>query len=327
MIELQRCTDQQIWDEFVLENGGHPLQLWGWGQLKMAHGWSADRLLAYDEDTIVAAAQVVTRKLPSPLRAFSYIPRGPVGEQGTSQEFLELVATYAKREYHSVALSIEPDVQEFTPPQGWVSAKNSILPAQTIVLDLEKSDSDLLSVMDKKTRQYIRKSAASGITIKQVRSRDDLAKCLDIYHQTSKRARFGVHDDQYYYDAFNLLGDHSPVFAAYVDNEPIAFLWLAISADVAFELYGGMNEQGQELRANYALKWHAIRKTKEWGLLRYDFGGLVGDGVSNFKRSWAEGDVQLAGTYDLPLSPFYKIWGRGFPAAKKIVRKIKSLKK
>ena len=327
MIELQRCTDQQTWDGFILDNGGHPLQLWGWGQLKTAHGWNADRLLAYDEDQIVAAAQVLTRKLPTPLRAFSYIPRGPVGEQGSSQEFLDLVANYTKREHHSVAISIEPDTLEFTAPEGWERAKNRILPSQTIVLDLEKSDSDLLTVMDKKTRQYIRKSTAEAITIKQVRSREDLAKCLDIYHQTSKRARFNVHDDQYYYDVFNLLGDHSPVFAAYIDDQPIAFLWLAISADIAYELYGGMNQQGQELRANYALKWYAIRKTKEWGLTRYDFGGLIGDGVSNFKLSWAESETQLAGTFDKPLSSFYKLWSSGLPTAKKIFHKVKSIKK
>ena len=323
MIELQRCTDQEVWDDFILENGGHPLQLWGWGQLKMAHGWTADRLLAYDEDTIVAAAQVLTRKVPAPLRAFSYVPRGPVGEQGTSIDFLELITDYAKREYHSVVLSIEPDTTEFDIPQGWVRAKNSVLPSKTVILDLEKSDSDLLAVMDKKTRQYIRKSTAEAITIKQVRSREDLAKCLDVYRQTSHRAKFSVHNDQYYYDVFNLLGEHSPVFAAYQDNQPIAFLWLAISADTAFELYGGMNEDGQTLRANYALKWYAIRKTKEWGLTRYDFGGLIGDGVSNFKLSWAEGETNLAGTFDRPLSSFYGVWNSGLPTAKKIVRALK----
>jgi lipid II:glycine glycyltransferase (peptidoglycan interpeptide bridge formation enzyme) len=327
MIELQRCTDAEAWDNFILDNGGHPLQLWGWGQLKMAHGWTADRLFGYQDDEVVAAIQVLTRKLPMPLRAFSYAPRGPVGQQGSSEEFLDLAASYVKREYHSVALSIEPDTTEFDIPQGWVRAKNTILPNKTIILDLEKTDSDLLAVMDKKTRQYIRKSAAEAITIRQVHSRDELEKCLDVYHQTAHRAHFNVHNDQYYFDVFNLLGEYSPVFAAFVDDQPIAFLWLAISADTAFELYGGMNDQGQTLRANYALKWYAIRKTKEWGLARYDFGGLIGDGVSNFKRSWAQDETELAGTFDKPLSSFYGIWNSGLPAAKKVVRTFKRSKR
>lgn len=326
MIELQRCTDQQVWDEYILENGGHPLQLWGWGQLKSAHGWNADRLLGYQDDQIVAAAQVITRKLPLPLKAYSYVPRGPVGEQGSSSEFLEAIGRFIKRERRSVTLAIEPDSEVFDAPDSWRQTSNRILPAETIILDLHLSDSDLLAAMVKKTRQYIRKSAGSGIAIKPVKTRDELEKCLDIYHTTSKRAKFDVHKDQYYIDVFSLLGEHSPIFAAYKDGEPIAFLWLAISADTSFELYGGMNELGQELRANYALKWHAIRTMKEWGLSRYDFGGLINDGVSNFKKSWSDHEIKLAGTFELPLSASYGIWNKGLPVAKTIVRKLRSVK-
>lgn len=328
MIELQSCTDQEMWDDYVLENDGHPLQLWGWGQLKAAHGWSVDRFLAYTHDErVVGGAQILTRKLPQPLRAFSYIPRGPLGDADSRGELLEALAENVKREYHSVALSIEPDMIEFESPKGWVKSKNRILPARTIILDLKKTESELLTEMVKKTRQYIRKSAAEAIKIKQVRSREELDKCLEVYHQTSRRAQFGLHDDQYYHDVLNILGDHSPIFAAYVDDQPIAFLWLAISSHTAFELYGGMNDTGQQLRANYALKWYAIRKTKEWGLSRYDFGGLIGDGVTTFKKGWTVDETELAGSFDKPLSPFYKVWNNGLPAAKTVVRKLKTLRK
>ncbi|MBC7943267.1 peptidoglycan bridge formation glycyltransferase FemA/FemB family protein [Candidatus Saccharibacteria bacterium] len=327
MIELQRCTNQDIWDDYVLENGGHPLQLWGWGQLKAAHGWSVDRLLVYKDEGIVGASQILTRKLPSPLRAFSYVPRGPVAGQEGRGELLDSLADYVKREYHAVALSVEPDTTEFAAPHGWVASRNTILMARTIILDLKKTESELLNDMVKKTRQYIRKSAAEAITIRQVRSREELAKCLEVYRQTSERAQFDIHDDQYYYDVFNILGDHSPVFAAYVDNQPIAFLWLAISADTAFELYGGVTDLGQELRANYALKWHAILKSREWGLTRYDFNGQLNDGVSNFKKGWTTEEIELAGTFDKPLSAFYSVWSSGLPTAKIVVRKIKSLRK
>ena len=328
MIEIQRCTDSDMWDDYILSNSGHPLQLWDWGQVKTAHGWSADRLFGYDEnDNIVGAVQILTRKVPLPVRAFSYAPRGPVGEQGSSEEFLDGIAKYVKREYRSVALSIEPDSLEFSAPQGWVTPKNKILPARTIIIDLTKSDSDLLMAMDKKTRQYIRKSSAEAITIRQVRTKEDLQKCLDVYHETAKRAHFNIHSDQYYFDVFTLLDDHSPVFAAYLDDQPIAFLWIAVSADTAFELYGGMNEQGKELRANYALKWYAIRKTKEWGLSRYDFGGLVDGGVSTFKLTWTDVETMLAGTFDKPLSSAYSLWNSILPMAKKITHKLRSHKR
>jgi len=325
MTLLKQCQDKREWDDYVLEHGGHPLQLWGWGDVKAAHGWKAYRLYLRDSNEIVVGAvQLLVRRLPWPLRSLAYVPRGPVVDEANRGELLSALSKYVKRTYHSVAVMIEPDSEEYPVPEGWVKSKNQILPSQTVILDITKSESELLSRMAKKTRQYIRKSASEAIKIKPVRNREELGKCIAVYMETAKRAKFSVHNEQYYYDIFDKLGDHSPVFAAYVDDQPIAFLWLAISADTAFELYGGMNDLGQQLRANYALKWYAIRKCKEWELSRYDFGGLLDGGVSTFKMSWIDKETQLAGTFERPLSVYYGFWSRWLPAAKVIIRAIKS---
>lgn len=325
MIELQRCNDKELWDDYVLENGGHPLQLWGWGQVKAGHGWVAERIFAYNEDEIVGAVQVLVRRLPTPFRSFAYVPRGPLVVEGYMTEFLNAVAGLVKRDHHSVALSIEPDLAEFDIPKGWMRSPNKVLSAETILLDLTRNESELLADMAKKTRQYIRKSAAD-VTIKQAKNQDDIEACLDLYEQTSKRAGFNTHDRQYYRDVYLQLQDHSPIYMAYYDNQPIAFLWLAISESTAYELYGGMNETGQELRANYALKWYVMKKVKEWGLERYDFGGLVAGGVSTFKQGWSDDTTLFVGTFDKPLSPLYNLWVKALPTAKKSLQKFRRKK-
>jgi lipid II:glycine glycyltransferase (peptidoglycan interpeptide bridge formation enzyme) len=53
------------------------------------------------------------------------------------------------------------------------------------------------------------------------------------------------------------------------------------------------------------------------GVARYDFNGLLNDGVSRFKMGWAQHEDQLAGTWDLPLSPFYPVFSRALPLAKR----------
>jgi len=326
MISLKECKDRGEWDDFVLENDGHPLQLWGWGETKAMHGWKAERLFALDmEGKRVGGAQLLIRHLPWPFRALVYVPRGPVGDTKYSSSLLDALSNYAKSHHGAVVMTIEPDWEELPSlPQEWKKSGNTILIPDTLILDLRKSEEKLLESMSKKTRQYIRKSGAEeGVAVRQVKDREELAKCLDVYHETASRAGFALHDDQYYYDVFENLGEASPVFAVYKNEAPIAFLWLAISAHTAFELYGGMNNVGQELRANYALKWHAIRKMKEWGIDRYDMNGLVSDGVSNFKRGFADHTNELVGTYDKPLSPLYTLWAKGLPLAKQIIRKIK----
>lgn len=326
MMTLKQCQDKDEWDEYVLENGGHPFQLWGWGELKVAHGWKADRLFFYIDNDISGAVQVLVKPLPWPFQSLAYIPRGPIVSDDNREGLLNELPDYIKRVHKSVAISVEPDSEEFTAPEGWIKSKTRILPPKTILLDLKKSDSGLLSAMAKKTRQYIRKSAAEDIVIKRVKTKKQLQECMDIYHETSKRAGFSLHDDRYYTDAFDKLEDNSQIFASYVDDKPIAFLWLAISEKTAYELYGGMNDLGQNLRANYNLKWHAIRKCQGWGIERYDFGGLIDGGVSTFKLAWTDAPTELAGTFDKPLSKFYKTWITALPKAKKIIRKIKNKK-
>lgn len=381
MISVKTCDDRQEWDDYVLENDGHPLQLWGWGEVKAAHGWRVERVLGYDMNHhVIGGAQVLVRSLPWPLRALAYVPRGPVGQADQMPEFLDALANHVRSQYRAVVVTIEPDWSKLPPSLDakWSKSDNTILIPHTLILDLTKTEDELQVPMSKKTRQYIRKSSSEDdLVIRQVKGREYLTDCLVIYHETARRAGFALHGDQYYYDIFDKLDEASPVFAAFLRDssetssvsglsltksevvlseedisvdtsteeksdlagrdgsettgisgesrlgKPVAFLWLAISGSTAFELYGGMNDRGQELRANYALKWYTIQKMKEWGLERYDMNGLLTDGVSTFKRGFADHEDYLVGTYDRPLSPLYVIYSKILPPGKKLVRAIK----
>lgn len=312
------------WDDVLLEKGAHPLQLWGWGEVKAAHNWRVQRVGVYRGEELFGAAQLLVRRLPWPLQALVYIPRGPVCAQQDREVVLNELAQYAKKTYHAVALTIEPDWEGEVAINGWHRSTNTILIPRTLILDLSLPEDDLLAHMAKKTRQYIRKSANEDIVIRKVTSRAELDACLAIYKQTAERAGFALHADQYYYDVFDKLGEYSVVMAAFHNGQPIAFLWNVISATTSFELYGGMNDDGQRLRANYALKWQAIQRMKQWGIERYDMNGLLNDGVSTFKQSFAEHENMLVGTYDKPLSPLYLAWDKALPLGKKLLRKVKN---
>ena len=190
-------------------------------------------------------------------------------------------------------------------------------------MDLTKSDDELMAVMTKKTRQYIRKSAGGGIEVVRATTTKDINECLAIYKQTAQRAGFALHDDTYYHDIFTKLGNNSPVFLAKYQGRVVAFLWPIVTPEIAFELYGGMNDGGQVLRANYHLKWTVIQQMKQQGVKRYDVNGLLNDGVTAFKKGFIPDETQMCGTYDYPMSPLYSLWSTVLPAAKKLLQKVR----
>lgn len=321
---IQVSANAQQWDELVRDAGGHPLQLWGWGELKARHRWTAERLIVRNGDTVIALAQLLTRTLPGPFPDFVYCPRGPIVLDASTTEIADLLADHVRRTRKALVLSIEPDEEHFAVSRAWRRAKNHILPARTLILDLNVSADALIGSMTKKHRQYIRKSEReTSLEIRPVLSQAQLEACLDVYDETAERAEFGLHERSYYLDAFEQLGDRNAIWASYEGDQPVAFLWIAHSDRTSFELYGGMNARGQALRANYALKWHAIQQMKASGVQRYDFGGLINDGVTTFKKGFAAHEDLLAGTWDRPLSPLYGIWSQLLPAGKRLLRSLK----
>ena len=107
------------------------------------------------------------------------------------------------------------------------------------------------------------------------------------------------------------------------DGKVVAFLWPVVTSEEAFELYGGMNDEGQRLRANYHLKWTVVTEMKHRGVTKYDVNGLLNDGVSAFKKGFIPDETMLSGTYDKPMSVLYPIWATLLPTMKKVARRLR----
>ena len=318
--DVQRIVDAATWDRLVDDCGGHPLQSWGWGELKAGEHWSVLRLAVHRDGVPIGGAQVLQRRLPGPLRPMLYIPRGPFAVPGRWQEVVAEIADYCRTVVPATLLTVEPDQVSGPEGPGWRRTSNTILIPRTLILDLSRPEAELLGAMAKKTRQYIRKSAREGLEIRRVTSPDELDDCLAIYHETADRAGFALHGDDYYRAVVARLGARSRLYAAYDDGQPVAFLWLAASRQTAFELYGGVSPRGQKLRLNYGLKFYAMQQMKALGVQRYDFNGLLNDGISDFKRQFAKHEDQLIGTWDKPLSPLYAPFNKTLPLVRKTAK-------
>lgn len=321
MLEYREITDAAAWDELVDAHAGHPMQAWGWGALKEQTGsWRAHRVLCTRDGAFLGACQVLVRKLPWPFGQICYAPRGPVVDDSVQlPAAADAMAEWCREHVHAVSLKIDPAV-----PAGsvalsdtWRAGEQIFIP-NTAAIDLTPSEDEIMAGLhSKKARQYIRKAARAGVTVRAATAAD-LDGILDIYRNTAETDEFFIHEDAFYRTAFAACEDINQVFVAEFEGRMLAFLWNATTAGTAFELWGGVTDEGKRLRANYLLKWEAMRAAKARGAKLYDLNGLLNDGISTFKMLFAREPTLWIGTFDRPLSPLYGVWD----GALKLYRKL-----
>lgn len=314
IFRIEQCDSKAQWDEFVLDHGGHPLQLWGWGALKTSFRWQVERIFIIENDVAIGAAQILFRKVPKPFGYWLYVPRGPVAVDPTRTEVVyEQLAAYVKREHRGVALRIEPGTTEAPDSLIWRETKNPMLVQHTIMIDLSRPEGVILADMNKATRERIRTAGEQGILVKKISNKTEVESVIEIYKKYAKKHDLKLHKDVYYKRLHDQLGEHSVIFGAYNGESLVSFIWLLVSEKVAFELICGNDQWGSDSGANALLRWEAIRRTKQWGIETYDLNAEP----STATKAYGDHPYAFAGSYDLPLSAFYRLWEKALDSRRK----------
>ncbi|OGO57265.1 MAG: hypothetical protein A2Z32_09575 [Chloroflexi bacterium RBG_16_69_14] len=315
------AVDPAAWDRFVeASDPGSYLQTSAWATVKAVNGWSAHRLSADDEGATPIGAQILVRR-PRPMPwGFAYAPRGPVAGAWNGLAVQAFTAAVHDRLPASAGrvshLRVDPEIEEdgpFDPDgtlrrdlavAGWRPAA-PIQPNATRIIDLRADEDALWGDLRKKWRQYVNKARSGGIEVVDGDG-DRLGDFYRIYRETADRAGFLIRAESAYRDVWNAFGrsGHARLlFAQAADGEPQATLLLVRCGPRVVEPYGGMTAAGAESRANYLLKWEAIRSSREAGATSYDLWGLATGGIAHFKTGFGGREVRYIGAWDLVLSP------------------------
>ena len=315
MIPTPPLAGPAAWDTFVVENElGSYLQRTAWARVKSANGWGSQRVVAGVSAPI--GAQVLVRR-PRPLPwAFAYAPRGPVATAWTVESLGAFTEALRSAPLGRVShLRIDPEVERDGPLDpdgstrrilaglGWQPAP-PIQPPSTRVIDLAADEAALWSDLRKKWRQYVHKGRSNGVTVVELPG-DPIGPFYSIYRETASRAGFLIRVEQAYRDvweAYRPTGDATILFALDAGGTPQATLFLVRNGRRVVEPYGGMTATGADLRANYLLKWEAIRRAREAGAATYDLWGLAHPGIAHFKTGFGGREVRFIGAWDLVLS-------------------------
>jgi lipid II:glycine glycyltransferase (peptidoglycan interpeptide bridge formation enzyme) len=308
------------WDAFVADNPlGSYLQQTPWARVKAVNGWTGHRLVAEPSGGPIGAQVLVRRPRPLPW-GFAYATRGPVASAWDAEAVAAFtahvrsrIAAVAGRVSH---LRIDPEVEHDGPLDGDGAIRRAlqangwrrsapVQPEVTRIIDLRDDEAALWSALRKKWRQYVNQARAKRYEVVDADG-DRLPEFYAIYRETAARAGFLIRTEQAYRDvwqAYRPTGQARLLFAEDGEGEPQAALFLVSCGPRVVEPYGGMTAQGSDDRANYLLKWEAIRSSRAMGATSYDLWGLATPGIAHFKTGFGGREVRYVGTWDLVLDP------------------------
>jgi len=318
------APDAASWDAFVgRSTPGSYLQTSAWAQVKAPNGWTVLRFMGTQPDSeggegAVFGAQLLVRKPRVFPWAFAYAPRGPVLERwdaATLDAFTSALRRAASESRTRIShIRIEPEIEIGGPQDpdgslrralrscGWRSA-TPIQPPRTRQVDLSVGEDALWADLRKKWRQYVNKARKADVRVVEA-SVDRLPEFYAIYRDTAKRAGFVIRTYESYravWDAFAALGMARLLIAQGADGTGLATLFLLRVGDRVVEPYGGMTPAGAESRANYLLKWEAMRTSLAQGAVSYDMWGISHEGIEHFKAGFGGREIKYVGAWDLVL--------------------------
>ena len=384
------------WNELILRlPNPHFLQTYEWGQVKAKYGWeplyavwTEDKFSVTDDsslltDNYLAAALILKRQIIS--NGFAarlsvlYSPKGPLLDwtnESLRARVLNDLQSFAKKQ-GAIFLKCDPDVLLGTgvpnserdvsensgqvvmselKRRGWEYSSDQIQFRNTVLIDLNPSEEEMLGRMKQKTRYNIRLATKKGVSLR-IGTLDDLGMLYKMYAETSVRDGFVIRDEAYYKTVWETfmrsnvdalessqvetfqrsnpsielrasLPTCEPLIAE-VDGEPVAAIFVFYFAGRAYYVYGMSRSVHREKMPTYLLQWEAMKRAKAKGCTVYDLWGApeVFDesdsmwGVYRFKEGLGGEVVRTLGAYDFAPSPlWYKMYSEIIPRVLDVMR-------
>lgn len=298
-----------------------------------------------------------------------YLPKGPLLDwtnESLRTRVLNDLQSFAKKQ-GAIFLKCDPDVVLGTgvprsaedaeeksgavitselKRRGWEYASDQIQFKNTVVIDLNPTEDELLARMKQKTRYNIRLAEKKGVSLR-VGKLEDLPMLYKMYAETSVRDGFVIRDEAYYKTAWELfMKNQSPVSSlqppitnyqlphtepliAEVNNQPVAAIFVFYFAGRAYYVYGMSRDAHREKMPTYLLQWEAMKRAKARGCTDYDLWGApdVFDesdsmwGVYRFKEGLGGKVVRTLGAWDFAPNPFwYRMYSDIMPRVLDVMR-------
>lgn len=181
----------------------------------------------------------------------------------------------------------------------------------TVMIDLTKSEEDLLSAMRRQTRYEVRRAEKLGIKVTKSNSEEVFREFHAVQVETAKRQNFVPPDLNTLMAEREAFGDNIEIYVASTkEGEKIAY-GLIIRAGMEGDYYEAASTLlNRKLPGAYALLWQAMRGLKQEGYERFNLWGIAPAnqpnhryaGVTTFKTGFGGEIVEYVPAHDMIVS-------------------------
>ncbi len=299
----------------------HPLQSYEWGEFREKEGIKVIRKGFFNGDTLTSGFQLTIHKIPRTNFTIGYLPKGEM----PTQELIDELKQLGKQE-NCIFIQVEPNViKSPTNPQLLTSndnlrkAAHPLFTKYTFVLDLTKSEDELMASMHPKARYNIKIAKKHTVEVAEDNSEKAFEHYWRLIEETTKRQKFYAHTKHYHelqWHTFSHDNDSnkltSHLFTASYDGKVLTALLFFVFQDTLYYPYGSSSDEHRNVMHSSLAMWEGIRFGKKLGLTKFDMWGALGQepdrkdpwfGFHDFKRKFGPEHVEFIGSYDLVINP------------------------
>lgn len=298
-------------------------QSWNFGEFIKKQNQKIWRLGIYDRDNLIGAC--FAYKITARRSNFLYIPHGPIIKDEKNKVAIlktlknELTEISKKENIDCIRINslLEKTEQnsEIFKNLGFQKAPLFIFTENFWIIDISKSENDLLKSMRKVHRYSIKKSIRDGVAIKKVAGLEDLDSFYKIYLETAKRQKFTPYEYNFIKEEFDTFKENNGAefFFAEYQNKILSSALIIYYSDSAYYHHGASLNLFPKIQASYLLHWEVIKEAQKRNLKFYNMWGVAPlnaknhpwQGLTFFKTGFGGKLYECLPTQDLPLTKKY----------------------
>lgn len=323
---IKTAENRTDWDKFITSfEDTNFLQSWDFYEFHVSRGKKiVRRIVLNDNEEIIGAYAGVVETAKR--GTYMAIAGGPIIDWKNKKLVKTIFADIKEQggENHCVFVRVRPQLElsdkslELMKELGLKKSPMYLSVEYAGILNLEKTEDEILANASQGFRRKLRKAEKEGIVIET--SQDpEIAKTfykLEIEH--AKRQKFIAFSEDFLVKQFTAFAKNNEVimYTAKKDGEILAQNFMIFYGNEASYHYGVSSPLGTKYSAAPLLHMKAMEEARNRGIKRYNLWGIVGleekkhrfYGVSEFKRSFGCEELKYTPAHDIIISkPKYLI--------------------